>query len=71
MQLHRWIDPARLGWFSGDHHVHAAGCSHYQDPTLGVNPEDMFRQMRGEALNIGAVLTWGPCYYHQKQFFSR
>ena len=70
VQLHRWIDPARLGWFSGDHHVHAAGCSHYQDPTLGVNPEDMFRQVRGEALNIGAVLTWGPCYYHQKQFFS-
>ena len=31
--LQRWIDPAKLGWFSGDHHVHAAGCSHYQDPT--------------------------------------
>jgi len=24
----------------------------------------------GESLNIGAVLTWGPCYYYQKQFFS-
>src|SRR4029077_10399547 len=24
-QLERWIDPANFGWFSGDHHVHAAG----------------------------------------------
>jgi len=25
--LSRWIDPASLGWYSGDHHIHAAGCS--------------------------------------------
>jgi hypothetical protein len=68
--LERWIDPAARGWYSGDHHVHAAGCSHYQNPTEGVLPEDMMRQIDGEALNIGAVLTWGPCYYYQKQFFS-
>jgi hypothetical protein len=68
--LRRWIDPARYGWYSGDHHVHAAGCSHYENPTQGVDPSDMMRQVRGEALNVGAVLTWGPCYYHQKQFFS-
>jgi len=68
--LERWIDPARWGWYSGDHHVHAAGCSHYQNPTEGVLPEDMMRQIDGEALNIGAVLTWGPCYYYQKQFFT-
>jgi hypothetical protein len=30
----------------------------------------MMRQLLGESLNIGAVLTWGPCYYYQKQFFS-
>jgi hypothetical protein len=70
LALRRWIDPARFGYYSGDHHVHAAGCSHYQNPTQGVGPEDMMRQVRGEALNVGAVLTWGPCYYHQKQFFS-
>lgn len=69
-QLERWIDPSKFGWYSGDHHVHAAGCSHYQNPTEGVLPADMIRQIRGEALNIGAVLTWGPCYYYQKQFFS-
>ena len=68
--LERWIDPPRLGWYSGDHHIHAAGCSHYQNPTEGVLPEDMMRQILGEALNIGSVLTWGPCYYYQKQFFT-
>ncbi|HEV2688142.1 MAG TPA: CehA/McbA family metallohydrolase, partial [Bryobacteraceae bacterium] len=70
LQLDRWIDPAKQGWYSGDHHVHAAGCSHYQNPTEGVLPQDMVRQLLGEALNIGAVLTWGPCYYYQKQFFT-
>ena len=69
-QLERWIDPANFGWFSGDHHVHAAGCSHYMNPTEGVQPEDMMRQILGEHLNIGSVLTWGPDYYYQKQFFS-
>ncbi len=69
-QLERWIDPAKFGWYSGDHHVHAAGCSHYMNPTEGVQPEDMMRQILGEHLNIGSVLTWGPDYYYQKQFFS-
>jgi hypothetical protein len=68
--LERWIDPAKSGWYSGDHHVHAAGCSHYQNPTEGVLPEHMMRQINGEALNVGSVLTWGPCYYYQKQFFT-
>jgi hypothetical protein len=30
----------------------------------------MMRQILGESLNVGSVLTWGPCYYHQKQFFT-
>lgn len=70
IRLRRWIDPAARGWYSGDHHVHAAGCSHYQDPTQGVTPDDMIRQVRGESLNVGSVLTWGPCYYHQKRYFT-
>lgn len=70
-QLKRWINPASFGWYSGDHHIHAAGCSHYQNPTLGVEPKDMDRQVRGEHLNVGCVLNWAPCYYHQKQFFCR
>src|SRR5438270_14000899 len=30
----------------------------------------MIRHILGEDLNVGAVLTWGPCYYYQKQFFE-
>jgi hypothetical protein len=30
----------------------------------------MMRQIQGEHLNIGSILTWGPDYYYQKQFFS-
>jgi hypothetical protein len=68
--LKRWINPPALGWYSGDHHIHAAGCSHYEAPTQGVTPKDMIRHIVGEALNVGDVLTWGPCYYYQKQFFE-
>ncbi|HEX8150162.1 MAG TPA: CehA/McbA family metallohydrolase, partial [Pyrinomonadaceae bacterium] len=69
-RLKRWIDPAAAGWYSGDHHIHAAGCSHYEAPTQGVMPKDMMRHIVGEGLNVGDVLTWGPCYYFQKQFFE-
>ena len=69
-QLERWIDPTVYGWYSGDHHIHAAGCRHYQNPAEGVLPDDMMRQVRGERLNVSSVLTWGPDYYFQKQFFS-
>jgi hypothetical protein len=69
-KLERWIDLAKLGWISGDHHIHAAGCMHYETPSQGVQPEDMMRHILGEDLKIGSVLTWGPCYYYQKQFFE-
>lgn len=65
----RWVSPASAGWYSGDHHIHGAGCAHYQNPTQGVQPEDMFRQISGEGLNVGCVLTWGPCFEYQRQFF--
>jgi len=67
--LERWIDPSKLGWWSGDHHIHAAGCAHYVKPTEGVHAEDMIRHCMGEDLKIGANLTWGPCFDYQKQFF--
>ncbi len=70
IQLERWIHPAKRSWFSGDHHVHAAGCSHYENPTEGVSPSDMMRHILGEDLNVGCVLTWGPCWYTQKQYFE-
>lgn len=68
--LERWIDPSKMNWYAGDHHIHAAGCMHYESPTQGVLPQDMIRHIKGEALGVGAVLTWGPCYYFQKQFFE-
>ena len=70
VRLERWIDPPAHGFFGGDHHIHAAGCAHYTDPTQGVTPEDMFRQVKGEGLNVGCVLTWGPCYDFQRRFFE-
>jgi len=70
VRLERWIDPAAHGYFSGDHHIHAAGCAHYTDPTQGVEPRDMFHQVKGEGLNVGCVLTWGPCYDFQRRFFG-
>ncbi|HEY3839288.1 MAG TPA: CehA/McbA family metallohydrolase [Bryobacteraceae bacterium] len=68
--LDRWIDPAAKGWYSGDHHVHAAGCAHYEKPSEGVYPQDMMRHIMGEDLKRGAVLTWGPGWYFQKTFFE-
>jgi hypothetical protein len=70
VRLRRWIDPAAQGWYSGDHHIHAAGCSHYESPTEGVRPEDMMRHVLGEALSVASVLNWGPGYYHQRQYFE-
>ncbi|MGD9722619.1 MAG: CehA/McbA family metallohydrolase [Pirellulales bacterium] len=69
-QLERWIKMADFGWVSGDHHIHAAGCAHYESPTEGVQPVDMMRHILGEDLNVGCVLSWGPCWYFQKQFFE-
>ena len=57
-----WSDGSirrRMGWYSGDHHIHAAGCAHYERPTEGVYPQDMMRHMLGEDLKIGSVLTLG------------
>lgn len=69
-KLKRWINMAKLGWYSGDHHVHAAGCSHYESPEEGVPPLHMLRQSQGEDLNMATVLAWGPSWYHQKTFFT-
>jgi hypothetical protein len=69
-KLKRWIDPSKIGWWSGDHHIHAAGCAHYTVPTEGVLAPDMFRYCQGEDLKVGCNLTWGPCFDFQKQFFT-
>ena len=68
--VRRWVDPSRRGYWSGDHHIHAAGCAHYESPTEGVMPADMARHCMGEDLKVGCCLTWGPCFDFQKRFFS-
>ena len=70
VRLRRWVDPAARGWYSGDVHIHAAGCRHYNEPTVGVAPETMIRHVRGEGLWVGDVLTWGPGYHVQKRHFT-
>ena len=69
-KVRRWIDPMKFGYVSGDHHIHAAGCAHYTNPTEGVHASDMVRHILGEDLKVGANLTWGPCFDYQKQFFT-
>jgi hypothetical protein len=70
LRLERWINTMDYGFCSGDHHIHAAGCAHYTNPTEGVFAQDMFLHVKGEGLNVGCNLTWGPCYEFQRQFFE-
>lgn len=70
VKLERWVNPMDYGFYSGDHHIHAAGCAHYTNPTEGVHAPDMFLHVKGEGLNVGCNLTWGPCYDYQRQFFE-
>jgi hypothetical protein len=69
-QVRRWFDPTEYGWWGGDHHIHAAGCLHYVNPTEGILPRDMLLQTMGEDLNVGCCLNWGPSFDFQKQFFT-
>jgi hypothetical protein len=70
VKVERWVHPADYGFYSGDHHIHAAGCAHYTNPSEGVHAPDMFLHVKGEGLNVGCNLTWGPCYEYQRQFFE-
>ena len=62
---------SKLGWYSADHHVHAAGCSHYESPEEGVKPMDMWRQAVGENLNVAAVSGLGSELVSSENFFYR
>ena len=42
--------------------------AHYDSPTEGC--WDTMRHILGEDLNVGCVLSWGPCWYTQKQYFE-
>ncbi len=70
LALKRWINPMKNGYYSGDSHIHASGCSHYTSPTQGITPNDMIPRIVGEGVNVGVVLIWGRGYDFQKQFFE-
>jgi len=61
-KVNRWIDPSLYGWFSGDHHIHAAGCAHYTKPAEGVHAPDMMLHCLGEDLKVGAGLLLQPAF---------
>ena len=62
-ELQRWIKLADHGWYSGDHHIHAAGCAHYESPTEGVDagghdaPHARRRPQRRLRAVLGALLV--------------
>jgi hypothetical protein len=70
IQLDRWFNAADHSYYSGDHHIHAAGCAHYTSPSEGMSPEHMFQQVKGEGLNVGSTLMWGYGFEHQRQDFA-
>ncbi len=70
-RLDRWIDPAKLGYYSGDHHVHAAGCAHYDKPTEGVYPQDMMRHILGEDLEDRVSALLGARMVFPEDVFRR
>ncbi len=70
LDLKRWVDPMKFGFYCGDHHIHAAGCAHYTSPSEGIDPDHVFLQVKGEGLNVGSVLNWGYCWDYQRRFFS-
>ena len=68
--LKRWFHQAAKRFYFGDHHIHGAGCSHYESPTEDVRPIHMFAQVKGEGLTVGCILTWGPCFDFQRDYFN-
>ena len=60
-----------MGWYSGDHHIHAAGCAHYEKPTEGVFPQDMMRHILGEDLEGRCGAELGPWLVFPEDFLRR
>ncbi len=69
--MRRWIDPSKFGWWCGDHHIHAAGCAHYTNPTEGVLAPDMARHCHRRGFesrrqsHVGPVLRLPKAILHR------
>ena len=70
LNLERWIDPTKLGWYPGEPHLHPEGQIYGIVSKYGLTPETLLRQVRGEALSVGSVLIWTYGYYYEKQFLT-
>ena len=72
-QVERWIDPAQFGWWSGDHHIHAAGCAHYTKPDRRRSRarHDAALSRRGfegwRESDLGAVLRLSKAILHRRR----
>jgi len=54
--LVRGVSSWKLGWWSGDHLLHAAGCKHYKEPRERAYPPDLLRHSMGEDSKVAATL---------------
>src|SRR5262249_39697534 len=69
-QLQRGGEPMGFGGDSGGHHNPAGGRAPFTDPHQGGRPPGLVPTGKGEGLNVGCCLTWGPCYDYQRKFFE-
>ncbi|MBI2192672.1 MAG: CehA/McbA family metallohydrolase [Planctomycetes bacterium] len=67
VRLERWIHLPGEGFYSGDTHVHAAGCRHFRDPN-GILPEQVCPHLLGEDLHVVHLLNYGVSFDFQKSF---
>lgn len=70
VQLQRWFDATRFGWYPGDPHIHPEGQVYGVISKYGLTAETMYRQVCGEALSVGSILIWTGGYYYEKQFLT-
>ncbi|MBT4521820.1 MAG: CehA/McbA family metallohydrolase [Halieaceae bacterium] len=70
LNIESWVKMTDLGWYSGDLHVHATACKHFESPSQGVDPTILLRQAKGERLNVVSVLNWAPGWQSQKKHFG-
>src|SRR5262249_52491379 len=52
VRLERWVNPMDYGFYSGDHHIPPAGCSHYTHPTEGRFSKDLCLHVKSEGRDV-------------------
>ena len=70
VRLERWVNPMDFGFLFGRSPHSWGGMFALRESHARCSPQDMFAQVKGEGLNVGCVLTWGPCFDFQRRYFS-